>query len=228
MKTHIKIMYSIMGVTAGAALLFVAGCSKQEQPASDTTKTTTPAASEAPKPAARQEAAPPAEPATPAVAAGQATTPAAEAAKPAAAASQATQPTPDATQPAASASPAAAPAAAEAQKAADAATTSSGAMKPALAAATQQAVSAATNQAGAAVAATTNQTQALIEKAKGLVTDQKYKDALTVVQQLASVKLTPEQRTLVDGLKAQIQTALAKDAASDATSALGNVLGGKK
>ena len=55
-----------------------------------------------------------------------------------------------------------------------------------------------------------------------------YKDALTVVQQLASVKLTPEQRTLMDGLKAQIQTALAKDATSDAASALGNALGGQK
>jgi hypothetical protein len=101
-------------------------------------------------------------------------------------------------------------------------------MKPALAAATQQAVSTATNQAVAAAAASTNQAQALIEKAKGLVTDQKYKDALTVVQQLASVKLTPEQRTVVDGLKTQIQTALAKDAASNAASALGGVLGGQK
>lgn len=61
-----------------------------------------------------------------------------------------------------------------------------------------------------------------------MVTDQKYKDALTVVQQLASVKLTPDQRTLMDGLKAQIQTALAKDATSDAASALGNALGGQK
>ena len=60
------------------------------------------------------------------------------------------------------------------------------------------------------------------------MTDRKYKDALTVVQQLASVKLTPEQRTLVDRLKAQIQTALAKDATPDAASALGNVLSRQK
>ena len=97
-----------------------------------------------------------------------------------------------------------------------------------VAAAAQQAVSAATNQAAAAVADSTSQVQTLIEKAKGLVTDEKYKDALTVVQQLASAKLTPEQRTLVDGLKAQIQTALAKSTTSDAASALGNALGGKK
>jgi len=97
-----------------------------------------------------------------------------------------------------------------------------------VAAEAQQAVSAATNQAAAAVADSTSQVQTLIEKAKGLVTDEKYKDALTVVQQLASAKLTPEQRTLVDGLKAQIQTALAKSTTSDAASALGNALGGKK
>jgi hypothetical protein len=97
-----------------------------------------------------------------------------------------------------------------------------------VAAAAQQAVSAATNQAAAAGAEATSQVQTLIEKAKGLVTDEKYKDALTVVQQLASAKLTPEQRTLVDGLKAQIQTALAKSTTSDAASALGNALGGKK
>jgi hypothetical protein len=100
--------------------------------------------------------------------------------------------------------------------------------KPAAATAAQQVVSAASNQAGAAVAGSMSQVQTLIDKAKGLVTEEKYKDALTVVQQLSSLRLTPEQRTLVDSLKAQIQTALAKSTTSDAASAAGNVLGGKK
>jgi hypothetical protein len=86
----------------------------------------------------------------------------------------------------------------------------------------------ATAAAAAASSAAGSQVQALIDKAKGLVTNQKYQDALSTVQQLYSLKLTPEQQTLVDGLKAQIQTAMAKSAASDAASAVGNVLGGKK
>jgi len=95
-------------------------------------------------------------------------------------------------------------------------------------AATQQTISAATNQAAAAVAESMSQVQMLIDKAKALVSDEKYKDALTVVQQLSSLKLTPEQRTLVDNLKAQIQTALATAAGTNAASAVGNILGGKK
>jgi hypothetical protein len=148
MKALNKITYT-MGITAGAALLFVAGCSKQEPPAGDNTKPTSSVATEA-------------------------------------------------------------------RKASDT-----------VAAAAQQAVSAATNQAGATVADSMSQVHSLIDKAKGLVTDEKYKDALTVVRQLSSLTLTPEQRTLVDGLKTQIQTALAKSATSDAASAAGNALGGK-
>ena len=95
---------------------------------------------------------------------------------------------------------------------------------PAMPAAATQAVAAA----AAAASATSAQAQGLIDKAKGLVTDQKYQEALTLVQQLSSLKLTPEQQTLVDSLKAQIQTAMAKSATSNAASALGNILGGKK
>jgi SWI/SNF-related matrix-associated actin-dependent regulator 1 of chromatin subfamily A len=97
------------------------------------------------------------------------------------------------------------------------------AQKAAQAAATQAVVEAAD-----AAAAATAQAQALIDKAKNLVTDQKYQEALPVVQQLSNLKLTPEQQKLVDGLKAQIQAGLAKATAPDAASAAGNVLGGKK
>ena len=116
------------------------------------------------------------------------------------------------------------PAAAPAEPAPPAAAAIAVPAVPAVPAAATQAVAEAT----AAASAATSQAQTLIDQAKGLVTDQKYQEALGVVQQLASVKLTPEQQQLVDGLKAQIQTALAKKAASDAGSALGGALGGKK
>ena len=177
MKKHIKITYSILGVTAGALLLLASGCSKQEQP-SDATKTTSPPASETPKPA-------------------EAPTPPAQPAQPAAAAIPA--PTAPATE-----------------------------VAPAAAVPAQPAMGTAATQAVATAATTTNLVQTLIEKAKGMVANEKYKDALTVVQQLSRMKLSGEQQTLVDGLKAQIQTALAQGAATNAASALGNILGGNK
>ena len=88
-----------------------------------------------------------------------------------------------------------------------------------------------TEQATAQVKAAQDQAQGLIEKAKAFVADKKYQDALASLNQLAGSKLTPDQQTLVDGLKAQIQAALAKAAGTGtnaAASALGGVLGGKK
>jgi hypothetical protein len=82
-----------------------------------------------------------------------------------------------------------------------------------------------TNQA---LASGTNQVQALLEKAKTLTANQKYQDALGYVTQLYNTKLTPDQKQQVDALKAQIQTAMAQKAESQATSVLGGFLGGKK
>lgn len=86
----------------------------------------------------------------------------------------------------------------------------------------------ATNQAQSAALSATNQVQGLIEKAKGLASNQKYQDALNTVQQLYTTKLTPDQQKAVDGLRAQIQAAMTKTTASNATSILGGILGGKK
>ena len=86
----------------------------------------------------------------------------------------------------------------------------------------------ATDQAAAQVKAAEQQAQGLIDRAKALVSEQKYKDALSSLSQLTNIKLTAEQQKSVDDLKAQIQSALAKATATDPAAALGGALGGKK
>jgi hypothetical protein len=94
--------------------------------------------------------------------------------------------------------------------------------------AAQAAAKQVTDQATAQVKEAAPQAQGLIDRARDLVKDQKYQEALSTLGQLANLKLTPEQQKLVDDLKAQIQSALAKATAPDAASALGGALGGKK
>jgi hypothetical protein len=91
-----------------------------------------------------------------------------------------------------------------------------------------QAVKEVTAQANAAATAASTQVQQTLDKAKGMVGEAKYQEALNLLQQLKDMKLTPEQQKLLDDLKAQIQTALAQAAGTNAASALGNILGGKK
>lgn len=215
MKRHMTITHSILGLIAGAALLLASGCNKQEQPSGETSKVTPPAASDMQK--APESPTPAAEPALAAAAAAAQASQAASVA-----ASEASKAAADA------ASQAARSATNEAQRAVESPKAAAEHTQPTVAAAIEQTVKAAASQTNAAAAASTSQVQGLIDKAKGLVTNEKYQDALNVVQQLSSMKLTPEQQTLVDGLKAQIQTALAKATGADAASALGNVLGGKK
>lgn len=92
--------------------------------------------------------------------------------------------------------------------------------KPAVEAAAKEVKETAT----AAVADATAKANGMIDQAKTLIGETKYSDALNVVQQLSSMKLTPEQEKLVAGLKDQIQKAMAAKATQDGTSAVGNLL----
>jgi hypothetical protein len=48
------------------------------------------------------------------------------------------------------------------------------------------------------------QAQALIDQTKAMVRENKYADALGGLQKLASLKLNPEQQTLVEGVKVEV------------------------
>lgn len=95
--------------------------------------------------------------------------------------------------------PAAAPAAATAPAAAD--------MKAAATKAVDQA-----KQAGADMTANLSaQAQGMIDKAKGLIGEKKYQEAITSLQQVAMSKITPEQKKTVDDLIAQAQKLMSSD-----------------
>lgn len=71
-----------------------------------------------------------------------------------------------------------------------------------------------------AATADSTQTQGLIDKAKSLVDNSQYTDASTILQELSSMKLTPDQQKAIDDLKALIQ----KKLADQGSSALGGLL----
>lgn len=69
---------------------------------------------------------------------------------------------------------------------------------------------------------------AMLDQAKKFVGDGKVKEATDLVQKLSSLQLTPEQKQLLEEIKALIQKATAADPVGAAAGALGNVLGDKK
>ena len=73
-------------------------------------------------------------------------------------------------------------------------------------------------------AAETSRTEGLIDKAKLLISESKFSDASSVIQQLSGQSLTDQQTKLVAGLKEQIQKALVAKAADNAAGAVGNLL----
>jgi hypothetical protein len=88
----------------------------------------------------------------------------------------------------------------------------------------EKAVADVSQQVQETTAAASAKAQGLIDKAKNLIAEKKYQDASAVIQGLTGYKLTAEQQKLVDGLKEQLQKALAGKAAADGASAVGNVL----
>jgi hypothetical protein len=90
--------------------------------------------------------------------------------------------------------------------------------------AAKQAVTQLAPQSDATAGGLTTQVQGIIKKAQDLVGEKKYQDALSALQQLANLTLTPEQQKVVDDIKAQIQKAVASQTLQDAAKSIPNPL----
>jgi len=77
-----------------------------------------------------------------------------------------------------------------------------------------------------AAAAAKAKAQEIIDKAKNLVSQNKFQEALEALHGLANMQLTDEQLKTVEALKKQIQEALSKKAAAGAATTAEKALGG--
>ena len=90
--------------------------------------------------------------------------------------------------------------------------------------AAQQVAGEAQKTAAAGAAEATKLADTAIAKAKVLMGEKKYQEALTALQQAAALQLTPDQKKTLDGLMAEVQKLLA----TDPTKAVGGLLEPKK
>ena len=116
------------------------------------------------------------------------------------------------------------PAAGEATKASEAA--AADAQKLATSAQRTASEAAAALKDQATAGDSTAKAQGLIDTAKRLTTENKWSEALKTLNELANVKLTPEQQKLVDSLKAQAQKQIEAMATKKATDEAGKAVGG--
>jgi hypothetical protein len=79
--------------------------------------------------------------------------------------------------------------------------------------------------AAPAAADVSAQAQAVIDKVKEHVANKDYTGAMSSLKELSAMKLTPDQQTVVDDLKAQVQKALAGAATPDLGKSAGDLLG---
>jgi hypothetical protein len=79
--------------------------------------------------------------------------------------------------------------------------------------------------AAPAAADASAQAQGVIDKIKEQVANKDYTGAMSSLKELSAMKLTPDQQTLVDDLKAQVQKGLAGAATPDLGKSAGDLLG---
>jgi hypothetical protein len=97
---------------------------------------------------------------------------------------------------------------------------------PKAAAEIQKQTEAAQSTAQQAAGSAASTAQSMIDKAKALIADNKYSEAMDLLKRLSSMQLTPEQKKLVDDLMAQAQQAMPGAAAAEATQKAKNAIGG--
>lgn len=114
--------------------------------------------------------------------------------------------------------------AAEAPKAPAETKSQTEAVKSAVTEANTQAQNAA-DTAKAQATSTVAKAQSMIDEARKLIANEKINEAVTVLNVIANLKLTPEQQALVDNLKQKAQKFLADAAAKKATEGASKAIG---